>query len=122
MWSPTLFVLTEKILHLAVPDRSPATLSQQSRLAERWQSGVTQFRIPVGSAPLWREIEQIPLWVDRIDVARVLPRLGRRIGQFGAPEVADHFALAPEHVEHRPLGALCVLAEVVAVVGVTSRG
>ncbi|HEX4204785.1 MAG TPA: hypothetical protein VHZ51_11450 [Ktedonobacteraceae bacterium] len=55
-------------------------------------------------------------------MARLLPRLSRRVEQFGTPEVADHFALAHKHVEHRPWVALCVLAEVVAVVGVARRG
>src|SRR2546421_12300004 len=91
-------------------------------LAGRRPSGVAQLRIPIGPASFGCEVEQIPLWVDGIDVARLLPGLGRRVEKFGAPEVADHFALAPEHIEHRPLGALYVLAEVVAVVGGAGRG
>ncbi|HEY6407420.1 MAG TPA: hypothetical protein VIY29_08130, partial [Ktedonobacteraceae bacterium] len=48
--------------------------TEQSRaLAERRQSGVAQLRIPIGPAPLGCEVEQIPLRVDGIDVARVLP-------------------------------------------------
>src|SRR5260370_211499 len=72
--------------------------------------------------PLGGEVEQIPLWVDGIAMARVLPRFGRGIEEFGAPEVADRFAVALEHIQHGPLAALRVLAEVVAVLGGARRG
>ncbi|HEX6482770.1 MAG TPA: hypothetical protein VF043_28340 [Ktedonobacteraceae bacterium] len=55
-------------------------------------------------------------------MARVLPRLSWRGEKLRAPEVVDRFAVAPEHVEQRLLGSLRALAEVVAVVGVASRG
>ena len=106
-------------------DEDEVSLSDASGrrvLAGRRQSGVAQLRIPVGPAPLGREVEEIPLWVDGIDVARVLPRFGRGVEELGAPEVADHFTVAPEHVEHRHLGSLRALAKVVAVVGVSGRG
>src|SRR5205823_280595 len=91
-------------------------------LARRQPSGVVQLRIPVGSASFGCEVEQIPLWVDGIGVAGILPRIGWQVEELGAPEMADHFALTPEHVEHRHLGSLGGLAEVVAVVGGASRG
>src|SRR5438045_3000095 len=93
--------------------------SERRFLAGRRQSGIAQLWIPVGPAPLRREVEQIPLWVDGIAVAGILPRIGRHVEELRAPEVADHFTVAPEYVEHRHLGSLRVLAEVVAVVGVT---
>ena len=55
-------------------------------------------------------------------MAGILPSLGRRVEEIRAPEVADRFAVAPEHVQHRHLGSLCGLAEIVAVVGVAGRG
>src|SRR5437588_7863417 len=92
--------------------------SERRVLPGRRQSGIAQLWIPIGPAPLRREVEQIPLWVDGIVVAGILPRIGRHVEELGAPEVADHFAVAPEYVEHRHLGSLRVLAEVVAVVNV----
>ena len=106
---------------MPIGPRSVVTSSRRV-LAGRRQSGVAQLRIPVGPAPLGREVEQIPLRVDGIDVALVLPGLGRRVEELRAPEVADRFAVAPEHVEHRHLGSLRGLTEVVAVVGVAGRG
>src|SRR5207248_8682929 len=55
-------------------------------------------------------------------MAGILPRIGRHVEELRAPEVADHFTVATEYVEHRHLGSLRVLAEVVAVVGVAGRG
>src|SRR2546423_1059956 len=78
-------------------------------LAGRRQSGIAQLWIPIGPASLRREVEQIPLWVDGIIVAGILPRIGRHVEKLGAPEVADHFTVAPEYVEHRHLGSLRVL-------------
>src|SRR6266446_2661645 len=102
----------------------PLSLGTPERraLAGQRPSGVAQLRIPVGPASFRCKIEQIPLWVDGIDVARVLPRFGRRVEELGAPEVADRFTVAPEHVEHRHLSTLRVLAEIVAVVGSAGRG
>jgi FAD/FMN-containing dehydrogenase len=48
-------------------------------LVGRRQSGVAQLWIPVGPASLGREVEQIPLRVDGIDVTRILLRLGRPV-------------------------------------------
>src|SRR5947209_14972779 len=48
-------------------------------LAGRQPSGVVQLRIPVGSASFGCEVEQIPLWVDGIGVAGILPRIGWQI-------------------------------------------
>src|SRR6266699_6348593 len=99
---------------------SPPSVGTPERraLAGRQPSGVAQLRIPFGPASFGREVEQIPLWVDGIGVAGILPRIGRHVKELGAPEVADHFTIAPEYVEHRHMGSLRVLAEVVAVVSV----
>src|SRR6266699_7211254 len=103
---------------------SPPSVGTPERraLAGRQPSGVAQLRIPVGPASFGRDVEQIPLRVDGIDVARVLPRFGRRVEELGTPEMADRFPLTPEDIEHRPLSTLRVLAEVVAVVGSAGRG
>src|SRR6266566_947113 len=103
---------------------SPPSVGTPERraLAGRQPSGVAQLRIPFGPASFGREVEQIPLWVDGIGVAGILPRIGGQVEELGAPEMADCFVLTPEHVEHRHLGSLRVLAEVVAVVGGASRG
>src|SRR5436305_10205609 len=97
----------------------PVETSERRVLAGRRQSEIAQLWIPIGPAPLRREVEQIPLWVDGIVVAGILPRIGRHVEELGAPEVADHFAVAPEYVEHRHLGSLRVLAEGVAAVSVS---
>src|SRR5207237_10366627 len=91
-------------------------------LAGRRQSGIAQLWIPIGPASFGREVEQIPLWVDGIGVAGILPRIGWQVEELGAPEMADRFGLTPEHVEHRHLGSLRVLAAVVGVVGGARRG
>src|SRR5258706_535631 len=59
----------------------PRSLVRSSHrvLVGRRQSGVAQLWIPVGPASLGREVEQIPLRVDGIDVTRILLRLGRPV-------------------------------------------
>jgi hypothetical protein len=99
-----------------------AVTPERRALTGRQPSGVAQLRIPVGPASFGREVEEIPQRIDGIDVARVLPRLSWRVEKLRAPEVVNRFAAAPEHVEHRLLGSLRALAEVVAVVGGASRG
>src|SRR5258708_20929681 len=96
--------------------------SERRALAGRRQDGGAQRWMAVGAAPQGREVEEIPEWVDGVVVARVLSRIGRSEEKFGAPEMADCFAVAPEYVDHRHLVALLCLAKVGAFVGVAVRG
>src|SRR5438094_5726504 len=54
--------MTTKIYTLSLHDALPILL-------------VAEFRIPVGAAPLGREVEQVPQRPDQVDVARVLALL-----------------------------------------------
>lgn len=64
-------------------------------------SRVAQLLIPVGTS-LGGEVEQVPDRFDGAGVAWILSGVGWRVEQFRAPEVADHPAIAPERVQHRP--------------------
>src|SRR5438046_10019351 len=95
---------------------SPSRVARGSGRAD--PSRVTQLLVPVARAPFRRQVEQVPDRLEGADVARILPRLGRRVEELGAPEVADRLPVAVEHVEHRPLLSPPGLAGVVALAGV----
>jgi hypothetical protein len=75
----------------------------------------------VSAATRGREVEQVPERPDRIDVARVLPRLGLGEQELGRIPVADLLVLH-EHVEDRQLRSVRALGVVVAAVAVLLRG
>src|SRR2546423_10835060 len=66
-------------------------------LAGRRQSGIAQLWIPIGPAPLRREVEQIPLWVDGIIVAVGPPGQGGDVLELGAPIVAVVVTIAADN-------------------------
>src|SRR5437588_6139180 len=68
------WVVLEKTVSILI---APACRIASNR--RTWQSGVAQFRIPLGPAPFGREVEQIPELVDGIGMARILAGVGGRI-------------------------------------------
>src|SRR5215211_848837 len=73
---------------------------------------VLQLLVPAGAAALGNEVEEVPQRLQVVDVAGLLARLGRRVEQLRAPEVADLVAVACKDVEHRLLRAVLGLAGV----------
>src|SRR5215468_9842700 len=85
-------------------------------------SSIAELLMPIGWAALWGEVEQVPERLDSADVARFLPVIGGCVKEFRAPEVTDRVPGAVKHVQHWLLRAVGRLGQVVAVVGVISRG
>ena len=89
------------------------------------------------AASFRRKVEHVPDRVEQIVVAVLLPGLGRYVEQLGTPEVKDRITATAEHIQDRHVPFLAILevlllpygwdeacrvTEVVAVVGVSSRG
>src|ERR1700733_13011862 len=103
------------------PGRDYAEGSTAPRLDRCRGLPVAEVGVPLLAAAFWQQIEQVPQRGHRVTVARILARFAGRVEQLRAPEVTYGLAVAPEHVHHRRLGSVGVLAVVVAVEGAARR-
>src|SRR5262245_10346876 len=69
--------------------------SRRSRRVRVLPGSVLQLRIPVGAAPLGREVQDGPQRADVGRVARILARVGHLPGHLAGPEEAHAIAGAP---------------------------
>jgi hypothetical protein len=67
-------------------------------LTDTTKVSVAQLLIPVGSASLRGEVEQVPQRLNGADAAGALPRTEWRVEQLRALEVADRVPITVEHV------------------------
>jgi hypothetical protein len=81
------------------PSTSSGSSATSSRSRDRLR--VVQLLLPVDGAALGREIEQVEQRLDRADVPGILAWIGWGVEELRSPEVADHAAVAVEHVQHR---------------------